>query len=759
MDNEKDLQDFNLDDIMRQLREISDAESTGEIPAVLTDMDAPAQESESQGTVDADALELAQQAFSQAARQPDAFVPAAAPELNASDPLETFVPEEPALVLDLGPEEPTETAASESTVIEVTLTEDAAPQFSVPEETDAEPFQPEHAFPAEEPEAGADPTIRVDAFQPEEEAYPEVEAQPEEEVYPEAEAQPEEEDVLPNEGPKTIPLDRSAKLRELKRKLVAGPEKRYYSLSELGVGKLQMGLIANFILLLLCGIGVVLYSRGMVPASRTKLMIFSQVLGLMLSGLLGCGLMMDGIGDLFHLRYSMNTSLAITFIACMADAWFCLDEQRVPFCAAFVLEMSMALLANYHKRTTEMAQLDTMRKATSLVSLVKEPQFYEKRAGILRGQGDVEDFMETYSRPSGPELVQRVYAFVALIACIGIAVLTGLLHGTSMAVKIFSTSLLVSLPAGYFVALTRPAALLERRLHMVGAVICGWQGVKKLCGRAVVPLRDKDLFPRGSTKLNGIKFYSDRTPAEVVSYTASLIFAAGGGLVPLFRNLLVSRDGTEYPVENFRDYDRGGIGGEVNGEPVLLGTLEFLEDMGVEIPQGTMVNQAIYVSIDGQLAAVIAISYAKMRSASAGLVSLCGCRKLKTLLLAGDFMMTDSFIRDKFAIRTRRLILPPKEERAELAARKADPESDVLALVTRDDLVSTAYAITGSMSLRTACRLGSLIGIVGGIIGIIIMLALSYLGSEELLTPARVILYQLVWMIPSLLATEWTRVV
>ena len=146
----------------------------------------------------------------------------------------------------------------------------------------------------------------------------------------------------------------------------------------------------------------------------------------------------------------------------------------------------------------------------------------------------------------------------------------------------------------------------------------------------------------------------------MVSYTASLIFAAGGGLVPLFRNLLASRDGTEYPVENFRDYEQGGIGGEVNGEPVLLGTLDFLEDLGVEIPQGTMVNQAIYVSIDGQLSAVIAISYAKMRSASAGLVSLCGCRKLKTLLLAGDFMMTDSFIRDKFSIRTRRLILPPK---------------------------------------------------------------------------------------------------
>lgn len=705
MDNEeKQLQDFSLDDIMQQLREVPLEDSAQESDAGRADpltaepeeqaLNPLEQEAALHDGTDTAALELAQLAFSEAAQEP----PPPSPLSDNTDPLGTFVPTPEQLY---------------------------AGQASADESAPGPEFDPD-PIPEEAPSA------------------------PDSQDAAEPEAQ---------KGSGTVFLNRSTKLRELKRKLVAGPEKRYYSLSELGVGKLQVAMLANLIILLLCGIAIFLYSRDLVPASRHKLMIFSQVLALMVSGLLGCSLMMDGIGDLFHLRYSMNTTLAISFIACGVDAWFCLDEQRVPYCAAFVLEMSMAMLAAYQKRTTEMAQLDTMRKATSLTSLVKEPQFYDKRAGILRGNGDVEDFMETYAQASGPEIVQRVYAFVALIACIGIAVLAGMLHGTSMAVKIFSTSLLVSVPAGYFVALTRPAALLERRLHMVGAVICGWQGVKKLCGRAVVPLRDKDLFPRGSTKLNGIKFYSDRPPAQVVSYTASLIFAAGGGLVPLFRNLLVSRNAIEYPVEGFRDYGRGGIGGEVNGEPVLLGNLEFLQDMGVEIPQGTMVNQAIYVSIDGQLAAVIAISYAKMRSASAGIVSLCGCRKLKTLLLAGDFMMTDSFIREKFSIRTRRLILPPQEARAELAARKANPEADVLALVTRDDLVSTAYAITGSMALRRACRLGSFIGILGGITGIVIMLLLSYLGATELLTPARVILYQLVWLVPSLLATEWTRVI
>lgn len=722
MDNEKDMQDFNLEDIMRQLQELPQEQTHEETDApVSAPMTEPETVPEEGGEAPLfsesalDALEQAQQAFSQAAQEPAEIQEEATAVIAEAAGLQ-----EDSVDLDTAP-----------TQVFVFSQEEEIQTDALDQQTRHFDLETAPSNLSQEPE---EPTTRVE--------------------NPGHAAPPQ-----PDQGPKTIPLNRSAKLRELKRKLVAGPEKRYYALSEQGIGRFQIAMILNLIILLLCGVAIFLHTKGMIPASRSKLMIYSQVLALMVSGLLGCGLMLDGLGDLFHLRYSLNTTLAVSFIACMADAWFCLDEQRVPYCAAFVLEMSMAMLASYHKRTTEIAQLDTMRKATNLVSLVKEPQFYEKRAGILRGQGDVEDFMETYSRPSTPEIVQRVYAFVALLACIGIAALTGILHGASMAVKIFSTALLVSVPAGYFVALTRPAALLERRLHMVGAVICGWQGVKKLCGRAVVPLRDKDLFPRGSTKLNGIKFYSDRPSAQVVSYAASLIFEAGGGLVPLFRNLLASRSATEYPVENFRDYGRGGIGGEVNGEPVLLGSLEFLEEMGVEVPPGTMVSQAVCVSIDGQLVAVIAISYAKMRSAAAGIVSLCGCRKLKTLLLAGDFMMTDSFIRNKFSIRTRRLILPSKEVRAELAQRKADPEADVLALVTRDDLVSTAYAITGSMSLRTACRVGSFIGIIGGITGIVIMLALSYLGATELLSPARVILYQLVWMVPSLLATEWTRVV
>ena len=560
-------------------------------------------------------------------------------------------------------------------------------------------------------------------------------------------------------APPVIEFNPKQKLRELKRKLVAGPEKRYYELSEMGIGRLQMSILLNLLITAGCAALTTLFAMDLVPENRLRLVIFSQILAMLLSALMGSHQMLDGLGELLRGRFTINTLLSVTFAACCADAFFCLQELRIPCCAAFCLEMTMALWARYQRRTTEMAQMDSLRKAVRLHSLVKEADCYEGKAAILRGDGRVEDFMDNYDLPSGPEKVQNAYAFICLFACVAIAVFAGVLHGVSLGVQVFSTSLLVAIPASIYISLSRPMAILEKRLHMVGTVLCGWQGVKGLCGKAVFPLSDEDLFPQGSTKLNGVKFYGDRDPDEAVSYATSLITASGSGLIPVFHQLLNSRDCKEYPVQNFRNYEDGGVGGEVCDEPVLLGTYQFLQDMGVEIPEGSAVNQAVYAAIDGQLCAVFAISYAKMRSAAAGLVTLSGYRKLTPVLTGGDFMLTDSLLKAKFGVNTRRLAFPSREVRRDLASRRPDPEAAGLALATRDELVSYAYAVTGARALRTASRLGVILHLFGGIVGLLIMLVLSYLGATELLTPTHIFLYQLIWMIPGLLITEWTRTV
>ena len=717
MDNKNDTLEFDLEDILNEFHDDSSLEPGDAQTQVLPDLSAEITD------LIADLPDLT----SDLPEQKEESAPA---EASGEDTLQEVLTDA-TVRFDIAPD------LSRLTEAEDTAASDAQPI----------PTTDTVAIPSPDGDTGVIPVLDTDTT-----VIPDTHGSSE---APEQSAVPEEEFV----APAPIVFTPRSRLKELKKKLVAGPEKRYYELEGQGLGKLQVAILVCLSLVAVCAAITTMFSLDLMPENRLRLVIFSQVLAMLIGGLMSCNLMLDSLGDLLKGRFTVNTMLTVTFAACFVDGIFCLKELRVPCCAAFCLESTMALWARYHRHTTEMAQMDTMRKAVRLHGIVKVPNFYKGQSALLRTEAEVEDFMDRYNKITGPELVQNIFAALSLVVCMGIAVFAGIRNGLSMGIQIFSTSLLVAIPASFFVSITRPMALLETRLHMVGSVLCGWKGVKDLCGKAVFPLTDTDIFPQGSTKLNGVKFYSDRDPDEVVSYTASLIERAGGGLVPVFKQLLTSRNGSVYEVENFQNYGNGGIGGEVRGEPVLLGGLDFLRDMGVDIPEGTMVNQAVYASIDGQLCAVYAMTYAKMRSAAAGLVTLCGYRKLTPVMLLGDFTLTESFLRSKFNIKTRRMVFPTRDERAELSAIQPEEDARILAITTREELVSSAYLVTGARSVRTSTKLAVAIHLIGGIIGMLVMLALAILGNTELLTPTNILLYQLIWAVPGLLVTEWTRIV
>ena len=559
--------------------------------------------------------------------------------------------------------------------------------------------------------------------------------------------------------PQPILFHPRSRLRELKRKLVAGPERRYYELSEMGYTRLQFAIFFCLLVAVLTAGATVAYELGML-AGRVKLVAFLQLFGMLIASLLGVYQLMDGVADLFKKRFSLNTLLVLSFFACIADGVFCLKAQRVPCCAAFAVQMTMSLWSTYHERSTEQGQMDTMRKATRLDSIVTMDDYHEGCTGILRGEGQVEDFMEHYNEPSSTEKVTSLYALIA--ACVAIlgGVAAGVLKGSvEFGLQVLATALLAAVPGTYFITTSRPKAILEKRLHKLGTVLCGWNRAAKLTGKVVFPIGHEDIYPAGCTMLNGVKFYGDRDPDQVVAYATAVVSADGGGLTPLFENLLTSRNGRIYEVENLRLYGGGGIGGEVCGEPVLVGMQDFLKEMGVEIPAGTMVSRAVYVAVDGELCGVFAVSTTKTREATQGLSTLCSYRGLRPIVVTADFMLTEEHVSDSFGVNIRRLEFPEFEVRAELAAKQPDSDAPAIALVTRDGLSSYAYAVTGARALRTATILGTVIHLVGGVLGLGMVITLALLGAAHVLIPVNMLLFQLIWMIPGLLITEWTRAI
>ena len=300
-------------------------------------------------------------------------------------------------------------------------------------------------------------------------------------------------------------------------------------------------------------------------------------------------------------------------------------------------------------------------------------------------------------------------------------------------------------------------AILERQLHKLGVVFCGWDGVLAAQPKVAFPIGDEDLFPEGTVKLNGTKFYGGRNPDQVVAYTAAVMIADGGGLAPQFSQLLESRNGYHFEVETIRHYPNGGVGGIVDGEAVLVGTLSFMQDMKIHVPEGAKINQAVYSAVDGVLNGVFVFTYSISKPAAMGLTTLSVHKDLTPVMLTGDFMLTEEFISKRFGVRTRKMAFPEYKQKREMAMHQPSEVAQIVALTTREDFVGSAYAITGAKVLRTASVMGVAVHIMGGILGLLIVLALAIVQADSLITPENLLLYELIWMVPGLLITEWTR--
>ncbi len=632
-----------------------------------------------------------------------------------------------------------------------------------------EPEQPEPEQP--KPSVVTDATIRLDKIPEthaqvrnaqritEEEEDPEPIPQEPEKTEPfSSEWEPEyEQPIAEYVPPKPIAFPRRSRLQEIKRKLVAGPEKQYYILSEKGLGRLQAAIFVCAVVVLISAIATAMFALGLVRENRLRFMVFGQFLAMLISALLGSHQLIEGAADLFKKRFSLNTLLCFTFVLCCVDGVLCLYQLRVPCCAAFSLQVTMSLWNSYQKRNTDLGQLDTMRKATRLDSVTAIPDYYNETKGLVRGEGQVEHFMDTYDRPGKWEKVMSVYAIVALVLSLGVGVTAGVLHGIGTGIQVAAVTTLASMPATMFICLSRPMAVLERRLHALGTVLCGWQGVEQLSGKALFPLDHNDLFPVEAVKMNGVKFFGSRQPDEIIAYAAALVAADGGRLEPMFTHLLDSRNGMHYEVEGFNAYENGGIGGLVNGEPVLAGSMAFLKEMGVDVPEGIRVNQAVCVAIDEELCGLFAITYEKDRSSAAGMATLCAYRGLRPVMTDSDFGLTPGFIRSKFSVNPKRILFPERQDRKKLHEVKSEEDAVSAALITGEGLAPFAYAVTGARTLKSASAVGMIVHMVGGGLGVAMMLVLAWLGQMQLLTPANMFLYELVWFVPAMLISEWTR--
>ncbi len=671
-------------------------------------------------------------------------------EFDIEDIIREFsekTPEEPALEVEPAEEPAQETvpvAAASGDTVRIELPR--KPAIKMPEPEQLQPISEEMPAPREE------------AARPEETASAQPQMPALEEAEPFSEGwEPEYEAPMGQFAPREpIPFPQKNRTRQLREKLVAGPEKRFHDLSAMGLGGLGAGLFAQAILFAFASAVTLLMGLDQIGGDLLQPMLFSQFITVLLSGLMGCYRLLGGMGSLLRGKFTTNTLLCATFVACTADAWLCLDAQRTPLSALFCLHMLMAQFAAYHERLTQMGQMDTLRKANELTGVVQIQEFFDGRPGYGMIDGEPEDFMHHYAAPSAPEKALWRFSLTVLAVGVALALLTASRLDTAAGIQVFAAAMLIGLPASAHISMSRPAAIVQRRLHDLGAVLCGWEGIRHAQKNTVYPLRGEDLFPRESIKMNGVKFCGGMDPGWVTVCASALIHANGCSMRHAFEQLPRGRDGLNHTVKELEVVE-GGLTGLVSGVPAAVGIAEFVEGMGITIPEEFRVHHGVYTVIDGQLGGVFAVSYTPSKAAVAGLKNLCSWRSMQPVFVSNDFMLTPRFIEDRLGIKVQRVQFPEPGVRTILAGIEPDEERKVLALVTKPGLAAKTYALNSAWTLRSALANGANIHMMGGMIGLMLVALLSFLGAIDLLSPANLLLFTGLWMVPGWLTTEWAR--
>ena len=521
------------------------------------------------------------------------------------------------------------------------------------------------------------------------------------------------------------------------------------------VGSLRLRLILSAAM---CVVSAVALLLGSGPVAGIDLTFqsrgFSTVIlaMLMVQSVISYEIFIRGIYQALKMRFDLNSFMVLTVLVSIVDGCVAAAEGRIPFCTVPGILLLVCLWSTLLEKKAKYTTLKTVLSMENPVAAAKQEKAWHGLDCIFRKAGSLDAFTAMLETPDAAQKTMRVYAPAAAVVTLLLAAFASI-RGQGEFLWSWTALLTAALPAGGFIACCRPFCILSKQLQQDGAAICGWRGAKTLSGECGIVITDLDLFPKNNISMNGMKMYSDLPTRQVVGYATAVIKAAGSGLLPLFEEVMKNEDGRHYTADSFHQYEGGGLGAEIRGDVVLLGSLAFMRLMGVHVPEGTRVQSALYISVNKELVGVFALTYQPSAGTRSGLGQVLRSAGLTPVLATRDFMITPALVKKRYKISVDRVEFPVVAERIALSSEEAGKDGIQGALMAKGSFLSFGSAVSCGRLLRKTVHSGVALAVFCGILGMGLMGVLTYLGSVLALSAVNLLLYHLIWLVPTLLVT------
>lgn len=543
----------------------------------------------------------------------------------------------------------------------------------------------------------------------------------------------EDEEPEPEEPPEPEPLPEDV-LRDAKRRC----------------GRLRRGLLAGILPALALVVAAVLQELEKLPSAwLDEALLRCAVLGggLLLTAL-ACAAVWRRAVEL--LRQGQAGCELCAAIAAMTQLLCCVcgmatgSTRATPYAAAGALLILACQWGLY-------LEAETRRSAYHLLVLNGAVPYVVSatETGVCRQRGTEEGFYRLMSRPD-PARYWQNYAMPLVMAVA--AVLSGVVCFSDGNMSDFPWVLtaLTTAGAGLSIPLSGvlPMYYLSRRLGRSGCAAAGYAGARAVSRSRRLILTDDDLFPPGTVTLNGYKVFGEER-ARAVSYAASVAKAAGSSLTPLLERQLTAEGGFHLPVEWLNYCEEGGVEANIRGETVLMGSAYFMKKRRVALPRDMKLSTGVFLAVDGALTAVFAVKYQPSRNAEWALRTLKRFH-ITPVLAVRSGNVTPGLIKRKFGVDARP-VYPDVSTRLALAQLAEQRGEQPYVIVCREGLMPLVESVAGSRRAVKAVRTATILGYIGAAVGVALAYYLTSIGNFALLTPIAMVVFQLLWLLPTLL--------
>ena len=456
----------------------------------------------------------------------------------------------------------------------------------------------------------------------------------------------------------------------------------------------------------------------------------------------------EGIRQIGKSDYGAPVLALLLCILAIPEAVFAIRALRLPLCAPVSLVLLCALWSRdrYDQALRHSAQVvmhagddfaSVRRLDDALGAGVPAAVCAPAEPGAFEAMLEAEDPQRAVLRWYVPAAV----LLTALLCAVGALI------GRINFLWLWTAMLLLAAPLGGILSFSLPFSLLSARLAHARAALNGWYGARVLRRCETLFVEDRALFPGDSLRLSGVKVFGGYSSSQVLLFCASVLDALDCGVA----SRLIAPGETLLPVNALRVYDQGGAEGEIGTQSVLVGTWNFMKQMGVHMEEGARIRQALYVSVRGELAGLVALRYEASPRVTEALQRLSGPAAPAQVLTGSDMLLTHSLLKAKFRLPLSRLTCPKLRRRQELAALPTDMAVPG-AVLSRPTLDAFAAAVLGARTLVGVTRGELILGGLAALCGAAGLFLLAITGKMAAVSCANLIAFTAAWTLISLLA-------